>query len=115
MSIDRASMIRRISQPGNTVATMAPNKGRGTLAIPALAAGATTDVTITDTMIRPTTALGVYCGPGTTVPAAGAKGGLNANTLSVAPGTAIVTVRNVGTAASLATDFVLWYNILGGA
>jgi len=98
-------------QTGNTVVGNVGNQGIGTVALPALAAGAAgaATVTITDSLITTTSIVLVTVRRGTTAPAAGAVATILASVEAPAAGSVVVDVVNLGTAATLATDYVLHY------
>jgi|GEM_PF-3444853 len=96
-------------QTGNTVALNIANQGVGTGALPALAAGATGTITITNSLI--TTLSLIFCQVkiGTTTAAAGAVATVLTQLRAPAAGSCVVDVTNLGSAAMLATDYVLHY------
>lgn len=111
----------RFGQAGGAAQFNTANQGIGTVALPAIAAGATGEVTINDSTIDSTSM--VFCqvtrnkSAGFTVPAAGAIAGLVADVKAISTSQPNITIelRNVGSAATLATDYELWYWIVGPA
>jgi hypothetical protein len=99
-------------QTANIVASNVANQEVGTVAVPALAAGATGTITISNTLITTTSLVQVMGWRiGTTTPGAGAY---VAPTYFAAPasGSVVLNIINPTAVAILSTDFQLWYRIV---
>lgn len=99
-------------QTGNTVAGNVGNAGLGTVALPALNAGATGTVTISDSLIGTASLIFVFVARGTTTPAAGAIASIIVDAQAPTAGSVVLDLRNAGTAATLSTDYVVWYLVI---
>jgi hypothetical protein len=102
----------RRAQTGNTVATDRANQVMGSVAIPAITNGVTGTVTLTNAKIKATSIIMVQVRRGTTTPAAGATTFLVIESATPTAGSCVFTVRNLGSAATLSTDYQLWYHIV---
>lgn len=101
------------AQTGNTVAGNVANQGIGTNALPAVTNGTTTTQVVNNTLVTAASIILCQVRRGTTTPAAGALASLIVEVTSIVAGTSFtVTIRNVGTAATLSTDYQLWYMVL---
>lgn len=96
-------------QTGNTVAGNVANIGMGTVAVPALSAAATGTVTITDSKIASTSLVWLQVKIGTTTASAGAVATVHTSCRAPGSGSVVVDVTNLGSAATLSTDYQLWY------
>ncbi len=94
---------------GNSLLTSAVNRGRGAVQVPAMAAGATSTITINDSRITPSSRITTELVRGTTAPAAGATASVDTLVRTPTVGQVIIDVRNDGSAAVLNTDYVLLY------
>lgn len=114
MSITRGArdLSRTSAQTGNTVATDKGNQFAGSVAIPAITNGATGTVTLTNNKIKATSIILTQIRRGTTTPAAGATNFLVVESATPTAGSCVFTVRNLGSAATLSTDYQLWYSII---
>lgn len=103
--------LKMLGQAGNTVASNVANQGVGTVAVPALAAGATTTLTITDSTITTASLIDLQAAYGTTPPTDG-QAIPQLVVKSVAAGSAAVVVKNTdGTNAIAANNYVCWYTV----
>lgn len=100
-----------IFQTGNTAAANVPNAGVGAVAVPAITNGTTGVVTINDSNITPNSIIDVMFARGTTTAAAGAIAALVPQCRPPTAGQVVIDVRNAGSAATLSTDYVLWYTV----
>lgn len=100
------------NQTVNKVAGNVANQGIGTVALPALAAGAVGTVTISDTWIHTESIIFCQVKRGTTTAVAGAVATLILALRPATTGACIVDVMNHGAAATLATDYVLHYEVV---
>jgi len=98
-----------LGQTDNRIASNVANQGIGTVALPALAAGATGTVTITDSLITFLSIVLLTVKRGTTTPAAGALAAITVSGQQPSSGSVVVDIRNNGSVATLATDYVLHY------
>lgn len=114
MSITRGArdISRTAAQTGNTVATDKGNQFTGSLALPAIANGATGTATLTNSKIKASSIILTQVRRGTTTPAAGAINFLVVESATPTAGSVVFTVRNLGSAATLSTDYQLWYHII---
>jgi hypothetical protein len=99
-------------QTGNTVAGNQGNQYVGTVAIGAVTNGATATVTVTNSKIKASSIILTQIRRGTTTPAAGATTFLVVEAATPTAGQCVFTVRNLGSAATLSTDYQLWYHIV---
>lgn len=99
-----------LGQTVNTVASTVADQMTGTVALPALAAAATGTVTITNALITANSMIFTQVRRGTTTGAAGA--GVVTEAQAPTAGSCVISVRNPGSAASLSTDYELWYWIV---
>lgn len=106
------SKLINIFQTANTAAANVANAGAGAVAVPAIANGATGTVTINDTNITVNSMFDFTFGRGTTTAAAGAIAALVAQARPPTQGQVVVDIRNAGAAATLSTDYVLWYAVI---
>lgn len=105
------SKLINIFQTANTAAANVANAGAGAVAVPAIANGATGTVTINDTNITVNSMFDFTFGRGTTTAAAGAIAALVPQCRPPTAGQVVIDVRNAGSAATLSTDYVLWYTV----
>jgi|SRR5579859_92779 len=106
---------RKFVYLGQTVSTLAStvaNQPVGTVAIGALNAAATTTVTITNSLIVATSFVFCQIAKCTTVAGAGAVATLVCAPRVPGTGSCVVDVTNLGSAATLSTDYQLWYWIV---
>lgn len=96
-------------QAGNTVAGNTGNRSCGTTALPALAAGATGTFTITDSFITALSLIWLQVKIGTTTAGAGAVATVLTSLRAPAAGSVVVDVTNLGSVATLSTDYVVHY------
>lgn len=100
-----------LGQTGNTVATNVANQGIGTVACPALSAGAVGTVTISDSLITANSLIFCTVRRGTTTPASGAYCMVR-DVMTPTSSSVVVNVVNLGSAATLSTDEQLFYMVV---
>jgi hypothetical protein len=87
-----------------------PGQGFGSVMVPALASGATITLTVNETMVSGQSHIFGTIRQYDSAPAAGAQAGLTWNVTSITAGVSfVVTIRNVGSAATIATDYCFSY------
>lgn len=106
---------QKFAAPAQTVSTLAStvaNQTVGTVGIGALAAGATGTVTITNSLIAATSFVFCVVAKQTTVAGAGAVATVLCAPRIPGAGSCVVDVTNLGSAATLSTDYQIWYLVI---
>lgn len=101
-----------LAQTASAAASSAANQGVGTVTVPALSAGATGNLTITNSLIATTSLIFLTLRRGTTTPGAGAVATVLCQARAPGSGSVVVDVTNLGSAATLSTDYELWFLIV---